>query len=183
MVLVSRKVVPEVFEVNALSALDQRFRRWTIETEVPDSRIIVYGVPLAYAGKKGVHHHKLRCLRGKLRGIGISDHQTDIVSHDLCFLDSERARQRMNSDWGSLHVQTVSRNRRVADAGQIGCDHGKSLGQQRHDGSPHERGLRIPVQQYEGGTLPCLQEVQLDAVNLGGAQDDSIIRSRSSSRS
>ena len=47
---VGGEVVPEVFEIDALAAsLNQRFGSGTVETEVPNGRIVVNVFPAGYA--------------------------------------------------------------------------------------------------------------------------------------
>ncbi len=81
----------------------------------------------------------------------------------------------MNADGGALHIQTVGRNIRVSDAGQIGRDYGETLGQSGNDRLPHQRGLRIAMQQDERGAVAGGHVVQLGSVNLCTARGDSFI--------
>jgi hypothetical protein len=61
---------------------------------------------------------------------------------------------------------------RVADARQIGRDHHKALGQLRHDRSPHQRRLRITVQQKQRRAVPGGQIMQLHAMDQRRARGD-----------
>src|ERR1700686_778495 len=76
----------------------------------------------------------------------------------------------MNTDCGRLHVETVVRDRRVSDAGQVWCDYRKSLGEHWNNRPPHQRGLGVAVQQDERWAVAGRQVMQLDAVDLGRAR-------------
>ena len=123
------KVVPKVLEICALAALNQRFGSRTVKAEVPEVGVVVNCPPPSYAREEGIHHNQFFHLGRKLRGVGVSDHEADVVANDFCFLDTERAGQRMNSYCCRLHIETICRNSRVPNTGQVGCNHGESLSQ------------------------------------------------------
>src|ERR1700676_3262762 len=131
MSLVGREVVPEIVEVGTLATLNQGLGGRTIEAEVPYGRVVVTRLPTLDAGKESIHQDELRHLGRKLRSIGVGNHETDVMSHDLGLLHSERLGKVMNTDGGILHVQTVGGDVRVSYPGQVWCDYGKPLGQNR----------------------------------------------------
>src|SRR5712664_4140197 len=74
---------------------------------MPEAWVVVDRFPLTYAGEKCIHHNKLFHFGRELRGVGIGDHEADVVPNHPGFLDAERPGKRMNADRRSLHVQTV----------------------------------------------------------------------------
>ncbi len=88
----------------------------------------------------------------------------------------------MNADRGILHVQTVGRNVGVSDAGQIWSDYGESFGQHGDDRLPHERGLRIAMQQNDRRTVASGHVMELGAIDLSAARDDCFVCDLSVSR-
>src|SRR5258706_13739434 len=98
MSLVGSEVIPEIVEVGALATLHQRFRRRSVKTEMPYAGVVVDALPTSHARKESIHQHKLRNLRRKLRGVGIGDHQANVVSHYLGFLHAQRLGEIMNAD-------------------------------------------------------------------------------------
>ena len=94
----------------------------------------------------------------------------------LGFLDAQRFGERMNADGSGLHVQAVLGNRRIADAGQVGRDHGEFLGEQRNDRPPHARCLRVAVQQDHRRAVTRRQVMQLYASDFGGTRADRVLR-------
>src|SRR5580700_4388093 len=110
MSLVGRKVVPEIVEVGALATLNQGFGGRTIEAEVPYGGIVVNRLPTLYAGKESVHQDELHHLDRKLCSIGVGNHETDVMSHDLGLRHTERLSKVVNTDGGILHVKTAGRD-------------------------------------------------------------------------
>src|SRR5207244_8498957 len=104
MSLVGCEVIPEIVEVGALTALNQSFGSRPVEAEMPYARVVVNGLPTTHAGEESIHKDEFGHLRRELRGVGIDDHQTDIVSHNLSFLHAQRLSQVMNADGGTFHV-------------------------------------------------------------------------------
>src|SRR5487761_408085 len=172
MSLVRCEVIPEILEVGALAALNQGFGGRPVEAEMPYVGAVVNGLPSSHARDESIHQDEFRHFRRELRGVGVGDHKADVVSHHLGLLHAEGLSEAMNADGGALHVQTVGRNVRVSDAGQVWCDYGEALRQDGNDLLPHPRGLRIAVQQYERCTLASGHVMQFDAINLRSARDD-----------
>src|SRR6266850_2799741 len=103
-----------MFEVGALTTLDQEFGSGSVEAEMPNPRIVVDGLPARHSREERIHYYQFLRFRGELRCIGIRDHQADIVSNYSRLFDAERMREPMNTDCGRLHVETILGNRRVA---------------------------------------------------------------------
>ena len=96
----------------------------------------------------------------------------------LGFLKTERRHQRMDADSRRFHIQPVRRYGRIAYPRQIRSDDGESLREGRHQGPPHQRGLRVAVQQEKGRTVTGCQVVQLDALDIGSRGQRSVRRPR-----
>src|SRR5260370_40605284 len=83
MSLVGCQVIPEIFEVGALAALNQGFRGWPVEPEMPYAGIVVNSLPTTNARKESIHEDEFRHFRRELRDVGVGDHETDAVSDDI----------------------------------------------------------------------------------------------------
>lgn len=67
------------------------------------------------------------CVRGnkqedrviKLRGVGVRDHQANVVSDYSCFLHTKRLYERVDSSGCILHIQSVTRNIRITDPREV----------------------------------------------------------------
>ena len=82
MCLVRReKVIPEMLEIGSLPSNDQCFGRETIESEVPNPRIVVDRFPSFDARQEGVHQNKALRFPGKLCRVRVGHHQADIMSY------------------------------------------------------------------------------------------------------
>src|SRR6266436_10030073 len=117
MSLVGCEVVPEIIEVSTLAALNQGFWGRPVEAEMPYVGVVVDRLPPRDAWQESIHQNEFRDFRRKLRGVGVGDHEADVVAHDLSFLHSERLSEIMNADGCTLHVQTMGGDIRVSDAG------------------------------------------------------------------
>ena len=104
---------------------------------MPDARVVVDALPSGNARKKRIHHDELLHFRWELCGVAIGDHQPYVVTDDSRLCDTEQLGKRMNTDRSGLHIQTIRRDFRVTNPGQVGCDHRESLGKQRNDRLPH----------------------------------------------
>ena len=62
--------------------MNQGFRGWPVETEMPDSRIVVHRSPLPDAREERVHHHQFLDFPRKLCGVGVRHHEADVVSDE-----------------------------------------------------------------------------------------------------
>jgi len=139
---------------------------------MPDAGVVVHILPSGHAGKKRVHYHQFLRLGRKLCGVSVGDHQPDVVADDPRSLDTQRFRERVDSDGSILHVQPVGRDRGIADSRQVGRDHCKFRSQQWDNRPPHARGLGIAVQQNHRRAVTSRQVVQFDAVYLRRSRGD-----------
>jgi 3-phenylpropionate/cinnamic acid dioxygenase small subunit len=98
------------------------------------------------------------------------------MSRDFCFLNAERLSQVMNTDRGSLHIQAISRDAGIADAGQIWRNYGKALSQDRHDRLPHQRSFSITVQQNQRRPVSSRKVMQLKSVDVCSVRSNYIVR-------
>ena len=84
---------------------------------MPGIRIIVDRFPSGNAGKKRIHHRELLSFARELRGVGVRDHQPDVVSHHARLVDLQGTNQVMDLLRRGDHVGlVVCGNRRIADA-------------------------------------------------------------------
>jgi len=162
---VGGEVVPEVFIVDAFPSLNQGFRCGAVETEMPDAGIVVDVFPAGDAGEKGVHDNELFDFGWELGGVGIGDHQANVVTDDAGFFDAERFGESVNAGGGRFHVETVGGDTRVADSGEVRCDHGEFFGKPGNERAPHAGCLRVAVEQDDGGTMARGEIVKLEAVD------------------
>jgi hypothetical protein len=122
---------------------------------------------LPIPGRKGVHeHHALGGLR-ELRGVGVGDHQPDVVADDAHAIEPEGRGQLVDVHRHVLLVIAGRRLGRSAGPAQVGHDHGVALGEERHDRPPHVPGLRVAVQEDDRAALAADDVVQPDPVDLG----------------
>src|SRR6266851_529437 len=82
MASVGGKIIPEMFEVDALAAVDQRQRRLAVKMEMPEISHQPYVAPVSYSWQKGVHQHNAIHLARILRCISVRNHQPDVVPYN-----------------------------------------------------------------------------------------------------
>ena len=117
---------------------------------------------------------------GILRGVGVGDHQADVVAGDPGGLQLERLRQRVDVLRHRLLVVAALRLGGVAEAAQVGRDHQVRLGELGDQRQPHVAGLGVAMQQDHRIALAGDQIVDRGAVDLGGAAVDRDRRPRPS---
>src|SRR5712671_2692209 len=130
---------------------------------MPNGRIVVDILPSRHAREKCVHHHQLFRLCGKLSRVSVSNHQSDVVSHDSRLINPQGFHQRVNAGAGFLHVETIFWDRGVADSRQVGSDYSEPFGEQWKEWPPHARGFGVTMNQYDRWTFPRRQIVKLKA--------------------
>jgi len=81
------------------------------------------------------------------RRVGIRDHQPDVVPHNPNPLESKRVDGRVDALGRGLHVDAARRYRRIAEARQIGRDHGETRREHFCQRLPHARRFSIAVDQ------------------------------------
>ena len=124
------------------------------------------GRPIADAGEEGVHQRDPGHLGRVLRGVGIGDHQPDIMSYDADTLVPEGRGEGANILRHGLLVVTACRLRGIPEAAQIGRDHHMRLGKLRDERTPHMTGLGVPVQEQHRIAFASNQVVHPDAVDI-----------------
>ena len=90
-----------MLEVRPLPASDQRLWRRPVEPEVPDGWMVVDRLPPFDAGQERVHEHELVDVGRELCGVGVGDHQPDVVTHDSGLAQTELLHERMHPHRGT----------------------------------------------------------------------------------
>src|SRR5436309_7022257 len=78
--------------------------------------LVVDGLPPLHARQKRIHQHEPVHVLRKLRGVRVSDHQTDVVAYDGGLAQSQLLNEVVNPDRRMRHVEPIGRYRRSADA-------------------------------------------------------------------
>src|SRR5262249_15522055 len=162
--LVSGEIVPEVLEVHSLTTANERLRRWTVEPEVPDGGIVVDRLPAFHARQKRVHEHELVDVVRELRGVGVRDHQPDVVTDDGRLPESQLLDQRVDTSGGMRHIQSVGGNGRSANARQVWSNDGEIRGQARYQRSPHPGRFGVAVYQDDRRPVAGHEVLQLEPI-------------------
>src|SRR5881397_3563321 len=76
-----------------------------MKTKMPKVGIVIGEFPSRDARKESVHYHQLLNFAGKLRSIGVCNHQADIVPDDPRLGNAERLR----SSWTRIAAVFMSR--------------------------------------------------------------------------
>src|SRR6266550_2519703 len=107
-----RKCLPEVFEEDALAALDQFERNWTVhEMEMPECRSCVNLFPdVADPWNGRFEQRQFFDVVRILSGVCIGHHQPDVVTHKIDFLHSEALHEFMNIGSYCLFIVTPRRS-------------------------------------------------------------------------
>ena len=176
MTLIGCEIIPEIVKIDPLASLDQGFGRRPVKPEMPEPRVVVDRFPALHAWKKGIHQNEFRYFGWELRSVRICDHQADVVSDYFGCLHTERLRQIVYADGCALHVQPASRNVGVANARQVGRDDREALRQRGNDRPPHQRGLRIAVQQDQRRTVASRHVMHLRPVDLHASRHYGVVR-------
>ena len=101
--------------------------------------------PVADAGQEGIHQNDAFHFPGVLRGVGVGDHQANVMTDDFDLVVAERLHQRMNILGEGLLVVAAIRLGRRACATQVGRNDRLPVAQVGHQWSPHMAGLCIAV--------------------------------------
>ena len=163
------KSFQKCLEVDPLAPLNQGQGHLAIEVEVPEIAEQPDVLPVADARQEGVHQHRARGRLRELGGIGIRDHQADVVTDNADAIESQRVGQLVDVDRERLLVVAGLRLGGAAGPAQVGHDDRVTLGERRDERKPHAAGLRVAVQQNGRAALAGDPVVQPDAVDLGEA--------------
>ena len=147
-------------------------RHLAVEMEVPEVAQQPHRLPLADARQERIHQRDALDLGRKLRGIGIGDHEADIVAGEPHAPVAERRGERVDVLRHRLLVVALRRLGGLAEAAQIGRDHGVRLGQLGDQRPPHVAGLGVAVQQDHRLAVAGGEIVEPDAVDVGEAALD-----------
>ena len=82
MIGIRGEVIPEMLEIDPLPAFDEGERRLTVKMKMPEIPEKPDGFPVTNPRKKCIHQRDTGHLAGKLCGMGIRNHQSDIVPGD-----------------------------------------------------------------------------------------------------
>ena len=85
-----------MLEIDALASGDELQRHLAVEVEVPEVAQQPDGLPLAHARQERIHERDALDLGRKLRGIGIGDHEPDIVADEPHAPVAERRGERLH---------------------------------------------------------------------------------------
>ena len=163
------EIVPEMLEIDAFAALDQRQRRLAVEVEMPEVAQQPDLRPVADAGQERIHQRDAADVRRILGGIGIGDHQPDVVAGDADIPQAKRHGKRVDVRGHGLLVVAAFRLVRCAEAAQVRGDHRMRLGELGDQRPPHMAVLGIAVQQDHRRAGAGSQVVKPGSVDLGEA--------------
>ncbi len=119
---VAGEVVPDAVEVDALAAGDEAVLVRALEREVPEAMVLDDVVPRGNAGDGSVHDDEALDLVGIEGGVGVRDHDADIVLADAGAVVTEGGDD--GADVGGLGFLVVAGGgeRGAADAAEVGDD-------------------------------------------------------------
>ena len=158
--------------------VDEPERRLAVEVEVPEVAQEPDVLPVADAGQEGVEERDALDLRREPRGVGVRDHESDVVPGDCDLRVAERHGERMDVA-GHRHLVVAAFGlARRAGAAQIGCDHRAGLRELGDQRAPHPGVLREAVQEDDRRAAPGTQVVDAHAVELREAALDRRLRAQ-----
>src|SRR5258708_36956171 len=114
-----------MFKVRALAPSDQRLRRRSVESKMPDRWIVVDRFPAGDAGKKRVHQHQFVRFGWELRGVRVGHHQPDVVAPDNRLLDSQSLPEVVNADRRPPPVEAIFRHVLAAASLEVRSKYGE----------------------------------------------------------
>jgi hypothetical protein len=117
-----------------------------VKPEVPQIVVVICELPSGNTRKEGVHDNELLDFCGELRGIGVGNHEADVVANNTGVRNADRFRERMNANGRCLHVAAILGNIGIADAREVGGDDSKFVLKPFNQRTPHPRGLRVAMQ-------------------------------------
>ncbi len=95
-----------------------------------------------------------------LRGVGIGNHQPDVMTNDDLVLIAERVGEGMNVLGHGLLVVTRQRLGRLAESAQVGCNYCVRFCRFNHQWPPHVTVFSIAIQENYGIAFAGDQIVQ-----------------------
>jgi hypothetical protein len=156
--------VDEGLQVLALAPSDEHLRHvaGAVEGEVPDTRVGSEPIEDGRPRERGVHDDQVGDLVAIRLGVGVGNHQTDVVADERDrVLDSNvLAQQSVDVDRHGALVVAAGRPPRVSGAPVVGCDYSEAgVDERRNDVTPLMPGLREPVQEHDGAPSGARRDV------------------------
>ena len=118
------EVVPDAVEVDALATLDETLFVGAPVGEVPEAVVFDDFVPGWDAGDRGVHDDESLDFIGVECGVGVGDHDADVVRDDEGAVEAESRDSGANVSGLSFLVVAAGRAGGTADAAEVGDDDG-----------------------------------------------------------
>ncbi len=146
--------VEEVLQVLAFPALDEQLREvaGAVEREVPDPRVVAQAIEHGGARDRGVDEDQVRELVAVALGVGVRDHQADVVpgEHDLA-LDAEVVADERPDVLGHRALVVAARRPPgMPGAAVVRRDHGEArVDESARHRVPFVRRLREAVQEHD----------------------------------
>lgn len=154
------EVVPDAVEVDALAALYEAVFVGTPEGEVPEPVVFDDVVPGRDAGEGRVHDDEAVDLVGVEGGIGVGDHDADVMRDDEGVVEAEGGDDGANVGCLSFFVAAAGGAGGTADAAEVGHDDGVGFDEFGGERSPGVAGFGVAVDEDDCGA------------GAGGADED-----------
>ncbi len=149
------EVIPDAVEIDALAALHETLFLRTPEGEVPELVVFYDVVPGGDARQRSVHDDQTLDLIGVERGVGVSDHDADVVRDDKGAVKAEGGDDSANVGGLCLLVVAAGGAGGAADAAEIGHDDGVAFFELGGERRPGVAGFGIAVNEDDDRALTC----------------------------
>src|SRR5205823_1923052 len=163
------EVIPDAVEINSLAALDEVLYVGAPVGEVRQAVVFDDFVTGCYAGDRGVHDNESHDFIGVECGIGVGNHDADIMRDNNGTVEAESRDNGTNVGGLSLLVIAAGRAGRTADAAEVGDDDGIVFDEFGGQGRPGVAGLGVAVNEDDDGTSPSGADEDVGAC---GTMDD-----------
>ncbi len=164
--LVGGEVVPEMLEVRSLTPGDERLGRRSVESKVPNRRIVVDRLPPFDSRQERVHQHELvDVFGGNWAAYAYATINPMSCPTTAAFVTPRpltSARIRLAA-WAMSRPSLGMPESPMP--GRSGAMTVKRVGERSHQGAPHAGRLGVAVQQDHGGTMARHQVMQLHTVH------------------
>src|SRR5215475_14285976 len=140
-----------MLEESPLTTLDQiQSNRTVYEMEMPERRRRIHLVPdVSNARNRRLEQREFLHLTWILSGVGISDHQADVVADKVNSCIAKATQELMNIGRNGLLIVMAVRPGGVAEAPHIGRYDGVVLAEIVEQRNPHVRRVPEPMNQHE----------------------------------
>ena len=163
------EVVPDAVEIDALAALDEALFVGAPEGEVPEAVVFDDVVPGGDAGEGSVHDDEALDFVGVERGVGVGDHDADVVRDDEGAVEAEGGDDGANVGGLCLLVVAAGGAGGAADAAEVGHDDGVVFDEFGGERRPGVAGFGVAVNEDDDGALAGGAD---EDVGAGGTMDD-----------